>query len=362
MRIVAYFCTIVILAVLVMGCGRKKSEKPQAATWSLFSGVDYPEVPEESVVQLNKSDFATGKILSIEQIPLDMMIENRELRMYIKGDYLLFKHLEMRKGAYLLHVVSVPDYKVVATLCPFGEGPGEFTDIRVIPTEETDKLCYIRNLNKNQLFYLSLSLELIECGKLRGISDFFLVANENVYLGNNTMLVGLGAGDGMGVCAVNQKDSTVRGIIPFHFAEGANWFFYIGELAHSFLKKRGAFAFTYHDRLAFFDFDGKNIKMVRFGNQTLKTTSSPENPIYYYDCFASDKYVYAVYRESVNDADRRNPYYLEQYDWDGNPVVRYQLPAERGLYTGCATANDSVIYLIDYYEDNFLHKVVVEKD
>lgn len=362
MRIVAYFCTIVIFAVLVMGCGRKKSEKPQAATWSLFSGVDYPEVPEESVVQLNKSDFATGKILSIEQIPLDMMIENRELRMYIKGDYLLFKHLEMRKGAYLLHVVSVPDYKVVATLCPFGEGPGEFTDIRVIPTEETDKLCYIRNLNKNQLFYLSPSLELVECGKLRGISDFFLVANENVYLGNNTMLVGLGAGDGMGVCAVNQKDSTVRGIIPFHFAEGANWFFYIGELAHSFLKKRGAFAFTYHDRLAFFDFDGKNIKMVRFGNQTLKTTSSPENPIYYYDCFASDKYVYAVYRESVNDADRRNPYYLEQYDWSGNPVARYQLPAERGLYTGCVTDNDSVMYFIDYYEDNFLHKVVVEKD
>lgn len=362
MRIVAYFCTIVILAVLVMGCGREKSEKPQAATWSLFSGVDYPEVPEESVVQLNKSDFATGKILSIEQIPLDMMIENRELRMYIKGDYLLFKHLEMRKGAYLLHVVSVPDYKVVATLCPFGEGPGEFTDIRVIPTEETDKLCYVRNLNKNQLFYLSPSLELIECGKLRGISDFFLVANENVYLGNNTMLVGLGAGDGMGVCAVNQKDSTVRGIIPFHFAEGANWFFYIGELAHSFLKKRGAFAFTYHDRLAFFDFDGKNIKMVRFGNQTLKTTSSPENPIYYYDCFASDKYVYAVYRESVNDADRRNPYYLEQYDWGGNPVARYRLPAERGLYTGCATANDSVMYFIDYYEDNFLHKVVLEKD
>lgn len=362
MRIVAYFCVITIISGLLIGCGRKQSDKSQVPAWSLFSGVDYPEVPDNGVVQLNKSDFATGKILSIEQIPLGMTIKNRELMMHIKGDYLLIKHLEMRKGAYLLYVVSLPDYKVVAELAPFGEGPDEFTDIRVIPTEEADKLCYIRNLNKNQLFYLSTSLELKECGKLVEVSDFVNCAGGNLYMGNNNMLVNLGADDGMGVCAVNQKDSTVRGIIPFHFEEGANWFFYIGELAHSFLKKRGAFAFTYYDRLAFFDFDGKNIKMIRFGNKSLKTTSSPENPIYYYDCFGSDKYVYAIYRESANDSDQSHPCYLEQFDWNGNPVARYLLPEGRGFFAGCTTDNDSVIYLIDYYEDNFLHKVVLGKD
>lgn len=362
MRTLVYFCALAALALaLLAGCGSKGARKTEAAKWSLFSGVEFPEVPENSVVQLSKSDFPLGKIASIEQVPLDLMMENRELEVYLIGDYLLVKHLEMRQGAHLLYVVSLPDYKVVAELAPFGEGPGEFTDIRVIPTQETDKLCYIKNLNGDYLFFLSPSLELKECGKMVEISNYANCGGDNVYLGNDEMLVDLGAPDGLGLCRVNQKDSTVKGIIPFHFAEGVRWFFYIGEMAHSFSQQRGAFAFTYHDRLAFFDLNGKNIRMIRFGNNTLKTTSSPENPIYYYSCFANDHYVYAIYRESRNDSDKSNPCYLEQYDWNGRPVARYPLPEGRGFYAGCATDNDSVLYLIDYYEDNFIHKVVLHK-
>ena len=102
--------------------------------------------------------------------------------------------------------------------------------------------------------------------------------------------------------------------------------------------------------------------MCQFGDKTLRTTSSPDNPICYYSCFASDKYVYATYRESENDKDDTNPLYLEQFDWDGNPVARYLLPKGRGLYTGCATEDNSIIYMVDYYEDNFLHKIVLSKD
>ena len=118
----------------------------------------------------------------------------------------------------------------------------------------------------------------------------------------------------------------------------------------------------FHDRIVFFDFDGNHVKMCRFGDKTLQTTSSPDNPLYYYSCFASDKYVYAVYRESKKDTDETNPLYLEQFDWDGNPVARYSLPKGRGLYTGCATEDNSIIYMVDYYEDNFLHKIVLSKD
>lgn len=362
MRIFTYFCFLAIIAGLSTGCIRKQSDKAQVTSQVLFSGVNYPEMTESCIVKLSKSDFTTGKIRSIEQIPLDMIIENRELDIYIKGNFLLVKHLEMREGAHLLHVVSLPDYKVVAKLAPFGEGPNEFADIRVINTEETDKLCYIRDCNKKQLSYLSNSLELKECGKLVEIPNFTGQKEGSLYLGNNHMLVNLDSGDGMGICVVNQKDSTIRGIIPFHFEEGAHGYFYIGNLAYSFAKRRGAHAFIYHDRIAFFDFEGKNRKMVRFGDNHLRTLTSPGNPIYYYSCFGSDKYVYAIFRVSKTDADQTNPLYLEQFDWDGNPVARYLLPEGRGLFSGCATDNDSVIYLVDYYEDHFLHKVVLSKN
>lgn len=366
MRIITYFLVVAMLAGISAGCSHKQSGESETS-WKL-SQVDYPEIPKKNMVQLDKSDFSTGKILSIEQIPLDMMIENRELNMLIKGNYLLIKHLEMRKGAYLLHVVSLPDYKVVAELAPFGEGPDDFYDIRLIPTEENDKLCYIREINKGRLFSLSPSLELKEYGKLINNPDFLYCADTrgDLYLGNDNLLVAQGGVNGKGICAVNLKDSTVRGIIPFHFVEGANSFFYSGNMAHSFLKNRGAFAFTFHDRLAFFGLDGKDLKMVQFGNKNLKAKSIPEimnngnNTCYYYSCFANDKYVYAIYRESANDSNQSQISYLEQYDWNGNPVTRYPLPEEHGFYSGCATDNDSVIYLIDYYNDHFLHKVKLE--
>lgn len=367
MRNVTYFCFIAVIAWISTGCNHKSSGKPETI-WKL-SQVDYPEIPESGVVRLDKTDFPIGEIRSIKQIPLNIMIENRELIMFIKGDYILIKHLEMRKGACLLHVVSLPDYKVVAKLAPFGEGPDDFYDIRLIPTEEEDKLCYIREINKGRIFYLTSSLELKEYGKLVDIPDFLYSGDSrgSLYIGNDTLLTSQGGNNGKGICKVNLKDSTVRGIIPFHFIEGANSFFYLGDMAHSFQKKRGAFAFTYNDRLAFFDFDGEDIKLIQFGNKDMKAKSMPEilnsgnNTIYRYDCFGNDNYVYAIYRESANDLDKSQSGYLEQFDWNGKPVARYLLPEGHGFYSGYTTDNDSVIYLIDYYEDNFLHKVVLKQ-
>lgn len=362
MRTIGYTSfMIMFLFAFLTSCGHEKSNVSQFVNVVQLGGVEYPEIPKSNIIQLEKSDFPKGEIRSIERIPIDLEIELRETNIFAKGNYIIVKHLEWRKGAYLLHVLSLPDYKTVAQLAPFGEGPDEFMDIRVIPTEETDKLCYVFNFSNNKLFILSTSLKLEECGLLPEIPENKL-GDPFLYMGDGKMQVCLGANKGMGIGWVGLNDTIVKGTVPFQFAEGAGWFFYIGKLAHSFSRKREAYAFTYHDRIAFFDFDGGNVKMCRFGDKTLKTTSSPDNPLYYYSCFASDKYVYAIYRESQKDTDETNPLYLEQYDWDGNPVARYLLPKGRGLYTGCATEDNSIIYMVDYYEDNFLHKIVLSKD
>ena len=63
----------------------------------------------------------------------------------------------------------------------------------------------------------------------------------------------------MGIGWVSVNDSTVKGTVPFHFAKDASGFFYMGQLGYSFFRKREAFAFLYHDRIAFFDFDGNHV-------------------------------------------------------------------------------------------------------
>lgn len=72
-----------------MGCGNKSSDKSQSNSRILLSGISYPAMSENNIVEFSKSDFTTGAIRSIEQIPLDMTIENRKLGIYIKGNYLL---------------------------------------------------------------------------------------------------------------------------------------------------------------------------------------------------------------------------------------------------------------------------------
>jgi len=60
-----------------MGCGNKSSDKSQSNSRILLSGISYPAMSENNIVEFSKSDFTTGAIRSIEQIPLDMTIENR---------------------------------------------------------------------------------------------------------------------------------------------------------------------------------------------------------------------------------------------------------------------------------------------
>ena len=176
------------------------------------------------------------------------------------------------------------------------------------------------------------------------------------------MLTTLNSPEGKGIVAINQRDSTITGLIPLYFTKGARGYFYYLNFAHSFQKRRCAIPFLYYDRIGFFDFDGGHPKFIRFGDRELKTLASPENPMYYYDCFANDHYVFAVYRPSDYNTEEDRETFLEQYDWDGNLVARYELPKDRGFYSGYATnESDTEIYLVDYYEDQFLHRVTLER-
>ena len=349
------------LALLMAGCGGNKGGEAVADRPIIqMDSIDYPDLPDGATIRMSKSDFPKGKIRSIEQIPIEgLEITNREIGHLVVKDYLIIKHLEKQQGAYLLHVVSLPDYRVVAELAPFGEGPDDFQDICLVPTEENDKLCYVWNFWDKRLYYLSNDLSLVPCGHRiapKGGSSI------NLFVGKDLLLAEHDSPEGKGIVAVNQRDSTITGLIPLHFTKGARGYFYYLNFAYSFQKRRCAIPFLYHDRIGFFDFDGGHPKFIRFGDRELKTLASPENPMYYYDCFANDHYVFAIYRPSDYDTEKDRETFLEQYDWDGNLVARYELPKDRGFYSGYATnESDTEIYLVDYYEDQFLHRVTLER-
>lgn len=358
--------TILFLAILMAGCGGNSGGNTASdVTYIEMSGIKYPKIPDGATVKMSKSDFPKGKILSYEQIPIKgLEIINRELDLMMTDKYIIIKHLEFRKGAYLLHVVSRKDYRVVAELAPFGEGPKEFYDIRLIQTEEKDKICYVLNLHNERIYALTENLELRPLGNVVNNHNDSIIRcyhSEDLFIGKDLLMTEFDSSEGKGIVSVNQKDSIVTGLIPFNFTKGARGYFYLFDLIHSYHKRKCAVAFLYHDRIGFFDFDGRNPKFIRFGENTLRSVTSPDNPIYYYSCFSNDNYVFAVYRPSMRDTEKDLETFLEQYDWDGNLIARYELPADRGFFSGYATnESDKVIYLVDIYEDQFLHRVTLE--
>ena len=352
--------SLALALVLLAGCrGGAASEEPLQT--EIFNGITYPRLPEQAVEKRRKSEFPKGKIKSIEQLPIDLLIEHRELRLFKRGDYLLVQHLEFRRGAYLLHLISLKTNQVLAELAPWGDGPDDFTDCRVIETTDPDKLFLIRRIWDNKLFYISPDYQLVPYGELPEIPDVRLGFEGMFHLGSDSLLCLFDSGEGEGIGVIHLKDTTARGITHFHFAPGADSYFYLGDLAYNRKKERLAWAFLYFDQIFFSDLDGRKAKMIQYGDPQLRTLSSSSNTMYYYDCGGGENYVYTIHQHSENERDHRNGRYLEQYDWDGNLIARYRIPDERWMmYFGCATEDDHVVYMVDYDQDLFIHKVTLE--
>lgn len=360
MRKSIFLFSLALALVLLAGCRGDAASEPSLPT-EVFNGITYPRVPEKAVERHRKSEFPKGKIKSIEQLPIDLLIEHRELRLYKRGDYLLVQHLEFRRGAYLLHLISLKTNQVLAELAPWGDGPNDFTDCRVIETTDPDKLFLIRRFWDNKLFYISPDFQLVPYGKLPELSDVRLGGSNMLHLESDRFLCPFESNEGKGIGIINLKDTTTRGITHFHFAPGAGSYFYLGDLAYNRKKARLAYAFLYFDQIFFSDLDGRNAKMIQYGDAQLRTLSSPSNTMYYYDCRGGENYVYTIHHDSDNERDNRNGSYLEQYDWDGNLIARYRIPDDRWMmYFGCATEDDHVVYMVDYDQDLFIHKVTLE--
>ena len=101
---------------------------------------------------MDESVFGETIPLKGEYLPIEPLIKPAELEAFIKDSLLFLKHLEQREGEPLLHVFKLPSLEVVAELAKRGNGPAEVMDIRLINTQDSDKYCFVHDVNKNLLY------------------------------------------------------------------------------------------------------------------------------------------------------------------------------------------------------------------
>ena len=369
MRILGQF----ILLLCFISC----SNKSNGRFWGALEEMGYPmQADSVNLVEMDESVFGEAIPLKGEYVIIDPIIMPAEMQAFIKDDLFFLKHLERQGGEPSLHVLKLPSMDVVAELAKRGNGPAEVIDTRLIQTTDSDKYCFIHDVNKDLLYYIDKEFKFhpfhrnIVPENAKGIN----IGSEGaVHLGENDFLFTQMADNGMGIIKIDFSDMMAKGIINLNCSDDldrsweADWTCFVGISCSNLDSRRLAYAYNYYHRILFSDFDGKNIKVVQFKEQEpFKTPgmwehmNTGQDVFYYQTAFGSSNYAYFVYKGSSFADKQELPVYLEQWTWDGKPVKRFEL--EKGMYPlgGCVDEKTSTLYLLDVTKDDFIYKVQME--
>ncbi|MDR2918415.1 MAG: TolB-like 6-bladed beta-propeller domain-containing protein [Tannerella sp.] len=138
-------------------------------------------------------------------------------------------------------------------------------------------------------------------------------------------------------------------------------FNYIGDFVVNTDKNRMAYAYKYFKIIKFMDLEAQTVRTINFEreefdeNTIYKIDGLDQNITHYWGACAQDEYVYFLYSgrtpyDVVKEANRKNYYiYVEQYDWNGNPVNKFKLD-QWGYFT--VDEPNKKIYLLSTNHDD----------
>ncbi len=324
-------------------CGSKQLEKskPEPVTTNVPVEIQttpkFPDlVPGE--FQLKENCFGEVIELSGHQIITNQILQIKETQMVVKDSFLIVQNLDYNN---LFKVFLLPDYQHVKSFGKIGGGPGEFQRTSLVKTESPHLLCYIYENAYRSIFSLNKDLTFTkapfrfsEGATKRQFNDKQIQsfsATEFVYVESIK--------NGKGIYHFLVKNDSIRNQLIYNLsfsAEHKNWAAYIGDFAANKEKGRMVFAYKYFKRLVFMDSEGKTTRTLIFGKDKAKkgdelAIMSPENTTHYWGISPQNNYVYLLYSgrspfEVTREWGKKNYYiYVEQYDWNGNPIHKYKL-------------------------------------
>jgi hypothetical protein len=140
-----------------------------------------------------------------------------------------------------------------------------------------------------------------------------------------------------------------------------SWTTYIGDFVVNPKQNRMAYAYKYFKIIKFMDLDAQTIRTINFEKVEFDESTNyvldglDKNVTHYWGACAGDDYVYFLYSgrtpyEVGREAGKKLHYiFVEQYDWNGNPIHKYKLD-----HWGYFTVDDKnkKIYLASTNDDD----------
>ena len=317
----------------------------------------------------NKDPF--GEVVDLagtQLIDETVIFKPRESELLIKDNVLFVKNL----GEHPFMEFSLPDGKFVKYgHASYGQGPDEFHYPHIVPAvADTTVLCYVFESTNQKLYQYRKSGDVIPypfpfspSSKKRFYSDKEIVnlhPHDFIYVEatptGKSIFRTTAEGD-----SVYVKEVYNLGLDPDIKSE----FSYIGDFIVNAKQNRMAYAYQYFKIIKFMDLDAQTVRTVnfekeRFDENSLRIADGLDNNVaHYWGAGAGEHYVYfmysgrspvAIHRDMQRQKEKYKPYiYMEQYDWNGNPVRKYKLD-HWGYFT--VDEPNKKIYLLSTHDDD----------
>ncbi len=359
--------TIYILFFISLFTACNGTQKQQTATTAPLetseTELPFPKLEAGESFYKGQNPFGETIELTGTNVTNDTAIfRPRESEMLVKDNFMVMKNFGQP-----IQIFSLPDLIQIKTAGKWGGGPDEFYNPTIVPTSENGLLCYLFEKTNHKLYSLDANgiLKYMprpfrtkenreQFGESRQVAN--VSENDFLYVGNSP--------SGKSIYRITQQgDSAITKEI---FSLGLNLnrrspFSYIGDFVVNPAKNRMAYAYKYFKIIKFMDLDANTVRVVNFEreefdeNTLYKVNGLDQNITHYWGACAQDDYVYFLYSgrtpyDVVKEQHKKTYYiYVEQYDWNGNPVNNFKLD-QWGYFT--VDEKNKKIYLASINHDD----------
>ena len=345
MNIVHKISFALVAVIIALSCNSGKKQTDPQSTAQESTQVEQPELPplEAGVVEY-KDESMFGDIIELEGrqfVPDSFIFRPRNAKVVVKGKYLVMRVDVYSQDLHPFIIFDYPAMTYVTEVGKYGNGPDEFIFGDIIPTTDPNCLCYLMEITRDKLYKLTRKGEIVPYPYSFKSSTSKENFKEYIHnIGKDDFIYTDKSKSGRSIFrSYPEGDSIIcKELCSLQVdPELKSPFAYMGYFAVNPEKNRMAFAYKYYKKLKFMTMDASVIKDIdydrqKFDEKTLhKVDGLDYNLTHYWGISGCDDYVYLVYsgrtpREVTAEWNEDNVYiYVEQYDWNGNPIRKYRL-------------------------------------
>jgi hypothetical protein len=342
-RAVILITSVGVFSILLFNCNSQQKQKLQAEqTVTKPAGEiavieHFPDLTEGEF-ELDENCFGEIVQLSGEQKITNEIFKVKGTQMLVCDSLLIVNN---RNTGNMFMAFSLPDFKLIKSFGKRGRGPDEFRNPSLVQSDDKRFLCCIYERANNNMYLLNKDLS-IEKAPFKLADNKFgrFVSDKQVYsFTKNDFVFVESVKGGKAIFDFSFKNDSIQSdlVHSLSFSDSyKSWASYIGDFGANKEKERLVYAYKYFKRLMFIDTKTGKIKTLTFKTDNAKkgdlhAIMSPKNITHYWGMSAQKDHVYILYSgrapvDVVKDGQKENYYiFVEQYDWNGNPVKKYKL-------------------------------------